>query len=146
VNPNWSCAVEQNAEFKLAEAHGKVLRTVLDTADSSFALGNPLVSDNKELILEWGGRHLGGIRFFAHNPTKQTISALVKSNSAFKHIPETFAKIKLGAGQSHWYWMGKCGGIKESPEKQVVKSVCKANINTVYFNDKQKVTLNGSEK
>jgi hypothetical protein len=42
--------------------------------------------------------------------------------------------------------MGKCGGIKESPEKQVVKSVCKANINTVYFNDKQKVTLNGSEK
>ena len=50
VNPNWSCAVEQNAEFKLAEAHGKVLRTVLNPADSSFALGNPLVSDNKELI------------------------------------------------------------------------------------------------
>jgi len=142
INPNWTCALEQDDDFKLAESHENVLRTALNPVDSNFALGNPLVADNTELLLEWGGRHVGGIRFFAHNPTKQEMSVVVKSNPAFKHIPEAFAKIKLSAGQSNWFWMGKFGGIKENTKRQVVKSVYSTNINTVYLNNKQKITLN----
>ncbi len=142
INPNWTCAVEQDRKFKLAESYGNVLRTVLNPRDSSFALGNPLVSDKKELLLEWGGRHVGGIRFFAHNPTNKEMITIVKSNPTFKSIPQASTTIKLGAGQSSWFWMGKYGGIKESTKKQVVKSVYSTNINTVYLNNKQKITLN----
>ena len=145
INPNWTCATAQGNSFKIAESYGKVLRTVLKPVDSSFTLGNPIIADNKDLLLEWGGKHLDGIRFFAHNPTKQAINVMVKSNPAFKTIPETFAQIKLNAGQSAWFWMGKFGGITESPEKQVVKSVYSANINTVYLNNKQKIILNKQE-
>lgn len=142
VNPNWTCAVEQGNKFKLAGSYGKILRTVFSPVDSSFAFGNPLVADKVDLLLEWGGRHVGGIRFFAHNPTKQAMVAIVKSNPVFKSIPLVNTTIKLGAGQSSWFWMGKYGGIKENTKKQVVKSVYSTNINTVYLSNKQKITLN----
>jgi hypothetical protein len=145
VNPNWTCAVEQGGEFKLAEPRGGILRTVFEPRDGSFALGNPLVADQAELRLEWGGRHAGGLRFFAHNPTGRTMTATVRSNPAFRHIPEGFAEIKLEAGKSGWFWMGKYGGLKENPQRQVVKSVRRTNINVVYLSNGKRITLSKGE-
>ncbi len=121
VNPNWTCAVEQDEKFKLAEQRGHILRTVLSPARSDFTLGNPLVADNEQVILEWGGVYAGGIRVFAHNPLKHSIKATVHSNPAFKHIPQISGTMNLNAGEGKWYWLGKNKTIIETPKKQVEK-------------------------
>ncbi len=147
VNPNWSCAVEQIGKFKLAEQRGKILRTVLNPENGPFSLGNPLISSKPDLVIEWGGIHARGIRFLAHNPSKNPVAATVKSNPAFSTIPpDAFADIKLLAGQSKWYWMCKNGGLEETPANQVVKTTFTPDASTVYLNGKNKIILKGRKE
>ncbi len=119
INQNWTCAVEQNKQFKLAEPHDNILRTVLSPETSSFTLGNPLTADDPALIIDWGGFHAGGVRFFAHNPLKKALTTTVRTNPAFKLLPQASAGLKLEPGQGQWFWLGNNRIIAETPENQV---------------------------
>jgi hypothetical protein len=99
----------------------EVLRTVLEPTPkaSKVIIGNPVITAQDFLRIEWGGIFKGGVRLHVHNPTGKAGIFNIRSNPAFEGIPQFDVNVELSAGTSNWLWISGSTFIREDAKTQV---------------------------
>ena len=74
LNDNVSSGIVTDGKIKLLGTNNGILNGVVKAIPGKeiFA-GNLIVCDNPNVIVEWAGTHLDGVRLHVHNPTQKTL-------------------------------------------------------------------------
>lgn len=104
VCPSWPLALDCGSGLRLMGSSSDTLRAVISPAAGtvSFTIGNLLLSDSTNIIIEADTVSKNGVSYLVHNPTEQTITCVVRSNPAFSKIPAFNNEVTVRPGQTAW--------------------------------------------
>jgi len=103
LNPNWSALVVQGDKMEAAEIDDGVLYGLAGSPEvETVTAGHPVLADHADAIVEWGDVFRGTIRLRVHNPTEQAMDLKLKTNPAFKNLPQQQGAIRLLPGESRF--------------------------------------------
>ncbi|MBN1268217.1 MAG: hypothetical protein JXB04_01400 [Kiritimatiellae bacterium] len=124
VNPNWSVAKQIDGELTVLEAPAGEWVVTLPPGrrEGAFALGNVLISDREDLVMEWGGFHMGGVRMHVHHPGDAPAVFRAAANPAMHAVPPVDGRWALDTGESVWLWGHGDLLLRESRDCQVISA------------------------
>ncbi len=105
LNPNWSAVLACGSEINPlpVDEYGTAMYSLDEKHPCNVAAGNPVVSDDPELRIEFAGISSHGVSMHLHNASNQRKTFRLRSNAAFHGvIPDFNFKISLNPGSGMW--------------------------------------------
>ena len=120
LNDNVSSGIVTDGKIKLLGTNNGILNGVVKAIPGKeiFA-GNLIVCDNPNVIVEWAGTHLDGVRLHVHNPTQKTLDVKLGINKSLRNFMNYQGKLKIKAGESIWIWGRDAVSVVENTGFQV---------------------------
>jgi hypothetical protein len=140
IKPNVVCLKSVDGQIEPIASSGEDIRTVLNPTEkaSKVTIGNPVITAQDFLRIEWGGVFKGGVRLHVHNPTDKAGIFNIHSNPVFEGIPQFNVNVKLPAGSSNWLWIRGSTFIREDAKTQVG--------DVIFANGKRYIILQGGRR
>jgi len=104
VKANWSAGAYQGGRFYAGGVHRGTLYLGLEPEwlGQELFLGNPLIADREDLIVEIRALDGGEISYYVHNPATEPIDATVRTSPAI-HVRPFSSNIHLNPGEGRLF-------------------------------------------
>jgi hypothetical protein len=120
INDNISAGIVTGGKVKLLGSKNGVLNAVVKALPGKEVFAGNLIScDNPDVIVEWAGTYLDGVRLHVHNPAQKALEVKLETNKNLQDFINYQGKLKIKAGQSIWIWGRDAVSVIEKPGFQV---------------------------